>query len=117
MELAKKIIALVKSESRLTFKPLPEDDPMQRKPDTTLAMEALSWKPSVSLDEGLTRTASYFKRTLHSLKRSSRAAIRDVVETRGAAQQSATTAGVSLAQIRHDGVHPASHKRRRSSES
>ena len=45
----------------IVFKPLPEDDPMQRKPDITLAARELSWKPEVALDAGLRRTIDYFR--------------------------------------------------------
>src|SRR2546425_6760304 len=61
LELAKKIIALTGSKSELVFKPLPEDDPMQRKPDISLAKRELSWLPNVALDEGLKKTVAYFR--------------------------------------------------------
>jgi UDP-glucuronate decarboxylase len=61
LELAKKVIALTGSKSELAFKPLPEDDPMQRKPDVSLAARELSWQPRVALDEGLKRTVAYFR--------------------------------------------------------
>jgi UDP-glucuronate decarboxylase len=60
--LAEKIINLTKSGSRIVFQPRPEDDPMLRKPDITLAMKYLNkWQPQVSLDEGLKLTINYFK--------------------------------------------------------
>ena len=59
--LAEKLISLTASRSRLVFKPLPADDPVQRCPDIALAVERLSWRPSVPLDEGLRRTIEYFK--------------------------------------------------------
>lgn len=59
-ELAEKVIELTNSTSALIFKDLPSDDPMQRKPDITLAKERLHWEPSVQLAEGLQRTISYF---------------------------------------------------------
>jgi UDP-glucuronate decarboxylase len=60
-QLAEKVIALTGSKSQLVKKPLPSDDPMQRKPDITLASGKLGWKPSVQLDAGLTRTIDYFR--------------------------------------------------------
>jgi UDP-glucuronate decarboxylase len=62
LELAKKVIELTKSKSELVFKPLPEDDPMQRKPDISLAARELAWKPSIQLDDGLKRTIGYFSK-------------------------------------------------------
>ncbi len=60
-ELAQKIIALTGSGSRLSFKPLPQDDPKQRCPDISLAREALGWEPKVTLEEGLRHTILYFE--------------------------------------------------------
>lgn len=60
-ELAEKVIDLTGSRSRLTFKPLPEDDPKQRCPDISLAREALGWQPKIALEEGLKRTIPYFE--------------------------------------------------------
>ena len=61
LELAEKVIAKTKSKSKITFKPLPDDDPTQRKPVITLAKEKLGWKPTVALDIGLERTIAYFR--------------------------------------------------------
>jgi UDP-glucuronate decarboxylase len=61
LKLAEKVIELTGSESKLTFKPLPRDDPHRRKPDITLAKEKLNWEPKTSLDDGLVRTIEYFK--------------------------------------------------------
>ncbi|MCD6044248.1 MAG: NAD-dependent dehydratase [Burkholderiales bacterium] len=58
--LAKKVIELTRSKSELVHKPLPEDDPMQRKPDISLARRKLEWEPSIALDDGLRRTIEYF---------------------------------------------------------
>lgn len=60
-ELAELVIELTASSSRLTFLPLPNDDPLQRKPDITLAKEKLGWEPRVSLREGLLKTIDYFR--------------------------------------------------------
>lgn len=64
-ELAKIIISMTNSGSRICFRPLPEDDPRQRRPDITLAGTVLGWKPRVSLEEGLMRTIAYFKERLN----------------------------------------------------
>lgn len=61
LELAEKVIAKTNSNSKITFKPLPADDPTQRKPVITLAKEKLGWEPSVALDEGLGKTIAYFR--------------------------------------------------------
>lgn len=60
-ELAEKVIAITGSKSRLEFKPLPSDDPLQRQPDISLAKEALRWTPSVRLEDGLVKTIEYFR--------------------------------------------------------
>ena len=60
-ELAKKIISMTQSRSELIFRPLPSDDPTQRKPDISLAKEKLGWSPEINLNEGLEKTISYFK--------------------------------------------------------
>lgn len=61
LELAEKVIRLTGSHSRLIFLPLPEDDPMQRQPDITLAKKILGWEPKITLEEGLQKTISYFR--------------------------------------------------------
>mgnify|MGYP001288853919 CR=1 FL=1 len=61
-ELALKIIEMTGSRSRIVHRPLPEDDPVRRKPDISLAMEKLAWKPSVSLEKGLEKTIDYFRK-------------------------------------------------------
>lgn len=62
LELAEKIIEITDSKSKLSFHPLPEDDPMQRKPNINLAKKALNnWEPTIKLNEGLLKTIEYFK--------------------------------------------------------
>ena len=61
LELAEKVIKLTNSNSKIINKPLPQDDPMQRKPDISLAKEKLGWEPKIDLEEGLKRTIKYFK--------------------------------------------------------
>lgn len=61
LELANKVIELTGSKSKISFKPLPSDDPCQRKPDASLAEEILGWHPSVDLQDGLNRTIDYFR--------------------------------------------------------
>ena len=63
-ELAKIIIDLTGSKSELVFRPLPSDDPTQRRPDITLAKEKLGWEPEIHLEEGLKRTVPYFEKLL-----------------------------------------------------
>lgn len=60
-ELAEKVIAMTGSKSQLVELPLPQDDPLQRKPDITLAREWLKWEPKVPLEQGLERTIEYFR--------------------------------------------------------
>jgi len=61
LELAEKILKLIGGKSKIIFKPLPQDDPKQRRPDITLAREALLWEPKINLDEGLEKTITYFR--------------------------------------------------------
>ncbi len=61
-ELAEKIVAMTGSKSSLVFKPLPHDDPVQRRPDISLAKRALGWEPKIALDQGLEATVAYFAR-------------------------------------------------------
>ena len=64
LDLAKMVIRMTDSASRIAFLPLPQDDPVQRRPDITLAWEKIFWKPRVPLEEGLEKTIAYFKRVL-----------------------------------------------------
>jgi UDP-glucuronate decarboxylase len=64
LQLAEMVISLVGSTSKITFIPLPSDDPKQRKPEISLAEKVLGWRPSVPLEEGLKETIAYFRRRL-----------------------------------------------------
>jgi UDP-glucuronate decarboxylase len=61
LELAEKIISLTQSRSKIVFKPLPQDDPLQRKPNIKLAIDKLKWKPHTQLEAGLEETINYFR--------------------------------------------------------
>jgi UDP-glucuronate decarboxylase len=63
-ELAERVIRMTGSASRIVTYPLPQDDPVQRCPDITLARSTLGWEPKTALEEGLTRTIAYFSRML-----------------------------------------------------
>ena len=60
LELAEKILDITGSKSKIIFKPLPQDDPMQRKLEIGLAEKKLQWQPVVKLDQGLKKTIEYF---------------------------------------------------------
>jgi UDP-glucuronate decarboxylase len=64
LQLAQKVIELTNSKSKIIHKPLPEDDPVRRKPDITLAKDNLNWNPTIPLDKGLIKTIEYFDKTL-----------------------------------------------------
>lgn len=61
LELAEKVITIIGGSSKIVFKPLPKDDPKQRRPDISLARKALQWEPQINLDEGLMQTITYFR--------------------------------------------------------
>ena len=65
-ELAERVIALTNSESRIVHRPLPQDDPLQRCPDITLAKATLGWQPTVALNDGLVRTIDYFRGVINT---------------------------------------------------
>ncbi len=64
LELAEKILELTNSRSKIIFNPLPEDDPVRRKPDITQAKEKLMWEPRVKIEDGLVNTIGYFEEIL-----------------------------------------------------
>jgi len=64
LELAEMVIRLAASKSKIIFEPLPQDDPMQRQPDISLAKKRLDWEPILNLEEGLKRTIEYFREVL-----------------------------------------------------
>jgi UDP-glucuronate decarboxylase len=68
LELAERVIGLVGSRSKIVFKPLPQDDPRQRRPDIGLAQRLLDWTPRAPLDEGLKRTIAYFDGLLGAMR-------------------------------------------------
>jgi len=61
LQFAGQIIRATRSHSKIVFKPLPQDDPKQRKPDITKAKKILKWQPKVPLAEGMKKTIAYFK--------------------------------------------------------
>jgi dTDP-glucose 4,6-dehydratase len=67
LECAQAVLAITGSQSRLTFEPLPQDDPRQRRPDITRARELLDWEPKVGLPEGLRRTLPWFRQEMERL--------------------------------------------------
>jgi UDP-glucuronate decarboxylase len=66
LELARNVIDLTGSKSKIVYKPLPSDDPRQRKPDIALARSALGWAPRIKLKDGLSKTIAYFEELLKS---------------------------------------------------
>jgi UDP-glucuronate decarboxylase len=60
-ELAEKVIELTGTKSKIIYKDLPSDDPLQRQPDITLAKKELDWEPTIQLEEGIKKTIDYFK--------------------------------------------------------
>ncbi|XIA67967.1 UDP-glucuronic acid decarboxylase family protein [Bradyrhizobium sp. TZ2] len=109
-DLAEKVIAMTGSRSRIVHRPLPQDDPRQRRPDISQAQELLDWQPTVMLTEGLQRTISYFEklqsrgrrrvRESRSITRpqpSPRSKIREQARNRDAASRDAASQGVVTA--------------------
>jgi dTDP-glucose 4,6-dehydratase len=71
LEFAKEIIRATHSRSKIVFKPLPQDDPKQRRPNITRARKFLGWEPQVNLSQGLVKTIDYFRSTPRSRRRES----------------------------------------------
>ena len=64
LSLAQKVLSFVGNSSKIVYRPLPNDDPVRRRPDISLAREQLSWEPEIDLDLGLKRTINYFDKLL-----------------------------------------------------
>lgn len=64
LELAEMVLSLTGSKSKIVHKPLPQDDPLQRRPDISLAKEKLGWEPRIPLEQGLIKTIAYFEKEL-----------------------------------------------------
>ncbi len=64
LELAEKVIAAIGKDNKIVNMPLPNDDPVRRRPDISLAQKKLGWEPTIDLDQGLERTISYFDKLL-----------------------------------------------------
>jgi len=65
-ELAEMVLRLTDSKSRIEYRPLPQDDPVRRRPDITKAKRILEWEPKVALEDGLKETIAYFRKSLQS---------------------------------------------------
>jgi UDP-glucuronate decarboxylase len=65
LELAEQVLMLIGGKSKITFHPLPEDDPKQRQPEIGVAKEKLNWTPKVQLEDGLKETVTYFRKLLN----------------------------------------------------
>jgi UDP-glucuronate decarboxylase len=63
--LATEVISLTRSKSKISYKPLPSDDPVNRIPDISKAIDEINWKPTISRSEGLVRTIEYFSQELN----------------------------------------------------
>ena len=81
-ELAEKVIKLTNSRSKLVYKPLPVDDPLQRCPDITLAKKHLKWQPTIQLEEGLKKTIAYFEKRLVDERSAAKPAKKSVTRSR-----------------------------------
>jgi UDP-glucuronate decarboxylase len=65
LQLAKLVIEMTGSHSKIIHRPKPQDDPRKRRPDISRAQETLNWSPRISLGEGLNKTVAYFEKMLH----------------------------------------------------
>ncbi len=68
LEFAQLVLKLTNSNSKITYKPLPSDDPVRRKPDISLAKEKLNWEPKINIEDGLSKTIEYFSNKLKENK-------------------------------------------------
>jgi UDP-glucuronate decarboxylase len=66
LQLAETLIRMTGSASPIIFRPLPQDDPIQRRPDIALAREKLGWEPRIPLSEGLEKTIAYFRKVIEN---------------------------------------------------
>jgi UDP-glucuronate decarboxylase len=66
IDLARKVVEMTNSSSKIAHRPLPQDDPRQRRPDISKAKSLLDWEPKIALEEGLTRTIEYFDKLMSS---------------------------------------------------
>ncbi len=66
LQLAEMVLDITGSSSKIVYRPLPKDDPQQRRPDISKAQELLDWRPTVQLLDGLTRTVAHFEKLLVS---------------------------------------------------
>jgi UDP-glucuronate decarboxylase len=64
LELAQQVLEMTGSKSELVFRPLPADDPRQRRPDITVAQKELGWDPGINLGQGLEKTINYFQKII-----------------------------------------------------
>ena len=107
-DLAERVIAMTGSRSRIVHRPLPQDDPRQRRPDISQAQELLNWRPAVMLTEGLQRTISYFEklqsknekraregRSIARFRSPSRSKMRDPARSRDSASQKTVAAAAT----------------------
>jgi UDP-glucuronate decarboxylase len=81
-ELAEKVIKLTGSRSKLVYRPLPQDDPLQRCPDITLAKKHLKWQPTIQLEEGLKKTIGYFEKRLVDERSAAKPAKKPAIRSR-----------------------------------
>ena len=81
-ELAEKVIKLTGSRSKLVYRPLPQDDPLQRCPDIALAKKALKWQPTINLEEGLKKTIAYFEKRLVDERAAAKPAKKPAIRSR-----------------------------------
>jgi UDP-glucuronate decarboxylase len=108
--LAEQVIALTGSRSKLEFRPLPVDDPMQRKPNIERAFESLGWHPTVMLEEGLVKTIAYFDALLADGAFGAAAPAQRLVTATADARPAARNGRALRAVASADGRQPSSRK-------